>query len=334
MKTICFEDLPPGTRLRYGAYRVTAEEIIAYATQFDPQVFHLDPGTPGGLFASGWHICAMNMRMAFDGFIANSSSAGAPGVDEVAWLRPVRPGMVLSVELEIVGARVSRSRPDLGLVSVVFTVVDQTGEPVMRQRNWTMFGRRDPRAPFPDNETPAPPSRPPAPEPPTFDDEAINRTRFATIYEDVVVGARVSLGSHVFRREDMLRFAAAYDPQPFHVDDAAAAKSHFGGLAASGWHTGGAYMRCFVDTRDRMRAEALARGEDSSAGRPSPGLTDLRWARPVFAGDVISFETTITGKRPSSRSGFGKLFTRARCYEQSGKLVFETHGVSLAKLRG
>ena len=332
MPMLCFEDLPRGKRLRYGAYAVTADEIVAYARQFDPQSFHLDAATPGGQIASGWHVCAMNMRMTYDGFMANSSSAGAPGVDEVAWLRPVRPGMILSVELEVMGSRVSRSRPDLGLVSLVFNVVDQTGEPVMRQRNWSMFGRRYPAAPFPTDEAPAPTPRAQTPEPPAHADEATNRTRFASVYEDVVVGARVSLGSYTFHRDDMLRFAA-YDPQPFHMDDAAAARSHFGGLAASGWHTGGAYMRCFVETRDRIRAEALARGEDSSAGRPSPGLTDLRWTRPVFAGDVISFETTITGKRPSSRPSYGKLFTRARGYEQSGKLVFESHGVALAKMR-
>jgi acyl dehydratase len=329
-----FEDFTPGRRFNYGAYRVTEDEVIAFAREFDPQRFHLDTSTPGGVIASGWHTCAMNMRMTTDALMGDSTSAGAPGLDEVQWLRPVRSGMVLSVGLDIVGARVSRSRPDLGLVSLVFTIADQTGEPVMRQRNWSMFGRRDANAPFPADESPAPARANEVAEPPTSDDVAVNRTRFATTYEDAVVGARVSLGKYEFKREDMLRFAAAYDPQPFHLDDAAAARSHFGKLAASGWHTAAAYMRCFVDTRDRMRAEALASGEDGSSGRPSPGFNDLRWVRPVFVDDVVSFETTITGKRPSSSAGWGKLFTRARGYEQSGKLVFEQRGTALARMRG
>ena len=148
-----------------------------------------------------------------------------------------------------------------------------------------------------------------------------------------MVGARVALGSYAFTREDMLQFARLYDPQPFHLGDEAAARSHFGRLPASGWMTAAAYMRCFVDTRDRMRAEARARGEAGASGRPSPGFNDLRWVRPVFAGDVISFETTITGKRPSSMPGHGKLFTRARGHDQHGRLVFEQHGVGLARTR-
>ena len=329
-----FEDFKPGARMRYGAYAVTEAEILAFAREFDPQPFHVNIATPGGLIASGWHTCAMMMRMTCDGFMLNSTSVGAPGVDECEWLKPVRPGMVLSIDLDIVGARVSRSRPDIGLTQVVFNVVDQTGDLLMRQRNWTMFSRRDAQAPFPPDETPAPARRPLPPEPPVFDDPALNATRFSTNYEDVVVGARVALGSYEFRRDDMLRFARAYDPQPFHLDDEAAARSHFGKLAASGWHTAAAYMKCFVETRDLMRAEARARGVEGAAGRPSPGFNDLRWIRPVFVGDVISFESTITGKRPSSKPGHGKLFTRARGYDAAGGLVFESHGAALARMRG
>ena len=334
MPSLAFEDLTPGASYRYGAYRVVEDEIIDFARQFDPQSFHVDPATPGGVIASGWHTCAMHMRMMADGFLDGSMALGAPGIDDASWLRPVRPGMVLSAKLDILGSRVSRSRPEIGLVAMVAHVFDQTGEPVMRQRNWTLVGRRDPGAPFPDGEAPAPAPRVVAPEPPVFDDEAVNRTRFSSVYEDVVVGARVALGSRVFTRAEMMKFAAAFDPQPFHLDDDAAARSHFGKLAASGWHTAARYMSCFVETRDRMRAEATARGETGASGRPSPGFFDLTWKRPVFVGDVISYETTTLDKRPSSKPGFGKLTNRARGYNQKGELVFEAHGFGLAAMRG
>ncbi len=332
MPITTFEDLTPGLKRRFGAYRVTQDEIIAFAREYDPQSFHVDPATPGGLIASGWHTCSMTMRMIFDGFMRESTALGAPGIDEVRWLRPVRPGMVLSAEVEVREARVSRSRPEMGLVSVLVTVADETGEPVMTQANWVLFGRRDPAAPF--EATPAPPRPPPAPEPPQHADEGVNATRFATYYEDIEIGARADLGRVTFQRDDMLRFARAYDPQPFHLDDAAAARSHFGRLAASGWLTGASWMRRFVEASDRAREAAAARGEALFPALPSPGLNDLRWLRPVHPGDVIAYDTTILGKRPSSRAGFGKLFARARGYNQEGALTFELQAVGLAPMRG
>jgi acyl dehydratase len=334
MPALAFEDLKTGETLRFGAYAVTEEEILAFAREFDPQPFHLDPGRPGGLIASGWHTCSMLMRMCFDGYLEGSTSAGAPGIDFVEWLKPVRPGMTLRVEQNILGKRVSRSRPDLGLVPMLFSVLDQNGDVLMRQKASILMGRRDPSAPIPPDEGEPTARREPPPEPPALNDAAQNLTRFATRYEDVAVGARVELGSYEFTRDSMLRFSRKYDPQPFHVDDAAAAKSHFGKLAASGWHTAGAYMRCFIDARERIRLAAAARGAKSSTGRPSPGFTDLRWARPVFVGDILGFETTVVGKRPSSKAGFGKIFTRARGYRGGGELVFEQHGVGLVAMDG
>lgn len=332
MPAIAFEDLPVGARLRFGHYKVTQDEILEFAREYDPQPFHVDVNRPGGVIASGWHTCAMLMRMLFDNMLENSTSAGAPGIDSVEWVRPVRPGMVLSVDVAVLGARVLRSRPELGLLAMQFEVVDETGAIVERQRNSVMFGRRDATAPIPPDAGVFAPRADAPPEPPSFEDEANNRTRFATRYNDVVVGARVVLGDYAFTRERLLGFARKYDPQPFHVDDAAAANSHFGRLAASGWHTAAAYMKCFVGTRDRLRAEAAARGEKGASGRPSPGFTNLRWARPVFVDDVISFETTVMDKRPSSKAGFGKILTRARGYDQKVALVFESHGVALAEM--
>ncbi|MCW4113796.1 MaoC family dehydratase [Aurantimonas sp. MSK8Z-1] len=118
-----FEDLSVGTILSLGPYPVTRDEIVAFASEFDPQPFHLDEEAAkasllGGLAASGWHTCAMMMRMMCDAFILGSTSQGSPGVDFVRWLRPVRPGDTLSGTATVLEARRSASRPGLGIVKL------------------------------------------------------------------------------------------------------------------------------------------------------------------------------------------------------------------------
>ncbi|WP_186387211.1 MULTISPECIES: MaoC family dehydratase [unclassified Stappia] len=143
-----FEDFEPGETIALGSKTVTREEIIAFAAEFDPQPFHLDDAAGeasllGGLAASGWHTIAMLMRLLCDNLLLNSSGKGSPGVEEVRWMRPVRPGDVLTASAEVISSRVLNSRPDLGMVDFLFTVTDQTGTPVMTQRNKILFGRRE-----------------------------------------------------------------------------------------------------------------------------------------------------------------------------------------------
>ena len=142
-----FEDFSVGDVVHYGAYRLTADEIVAFAREFDPQPFHLDEeagrGTMlGGLAASGWHACAILMRLNCDGFLNRSTSMGAPGIDEVKWLRPLRPGMVLAVRRTILETRASSSRPQMGLVKFLFEMTADGSEVVMSQLGSIMFGRR------------------------------------------------------------------------------------------------------------------------------------------------------------------------------------------------
>lgn len=143
-----FEDFEPGETIALGSKTVTRDEIIAFAAEFDPQPFHLDEAAGeasllGGLAASGWHTIAMLMRLLCDNLLLNSSGKGSPGVEEVRWMRPVRPGDVLTASAEVISARVLNSRPDLGMVDFLFTVTDQTGATVMTQRNKILFGRRE-----------------------------------------------------------------------------------------------------------------------------------------------------------------------------------------------
>jgi acyl dehydratase len=119
---LTFEDFPPGHFGQFGPRRVTREEILAFAAEFDPQPMHLDEAAAKrsmlqGLSASGWHLCSIMMRMMFDGYIGRTASLGSPGVNELRWLAPVRPDDDLTIDVEVAEARISRSRPDTGIVT-------------------------------------------------------------------------------------------------------------------------------------------------------------------------------------------------------------------------
>jgi acyl dehydratase len=144
-----WEDFTPGRVFEYGPRRITREEILEFAAEFDPQPFHLDDAAAratmlGGLCASGWHSCCILMRMSADGFVLNSSSMGAPGVDEVCWLLPIRPGDDLTLRATVQSTRASNSRPDMGFVNVLLELYNAAGKRVMSLTAPLMFGRRTP----------------------------------------------------------------------------------------------------------------------------------------------------------------------------------------------
>jgi hypothetical protein len=125
-------------------------------------------------------------------------------------------------------------------------------------------------------------------------------------FDDIRIGDVVMTGRHSFTAEEIKSFATRFDPQPFHVDEEAAARSHFGALCASGWHTASAWMRLMVDYRRAESDAARARGETVAGNAPAVGLRDLKWLKPVYAGDVIDYKSEVTEVRPSgTRPGFG-----------------------------
>ena len=131
-----FEDYPPGAVFTAGAMPVGETDIIEFARKYDPQAMHTDPeaatrGRFGGLIASGWHTGALMMRMFADNFLSPESSIASPGLDELRWLKPVRPGDMLSLRVTILEARRSASRPEQGMVRSLVEVLNQKGEPVM-----------------------------------------------------------------------------------------------------------------------------------------------------------------------------------------------------------
>jgi acyl dehydratase len=142
-----FEDFQIGQELPLGRYAVTRGEIVAFAAEFDPQPFHLDEAAGadsllGGLAASGWHTCALFMRILYDGWLREAASMGSPGVDMLKWVRPVRPGDVLSGRSIVLDTRASNSRADRGFVRLRHEIVNGRGEIVMLAENPIMFSRR------------------------------------------------------------------------------------------------------------------------------------------------------------------------------------------------
>ena len=142
-----FEDVKVGDTERFGRYEVTREEIIEYARQFDPQPFHLDEEAAkasmfGGLIASGWHTGAMLIRMLNDHSIPRAATSGALGFDDLKWVKPVRPGDILSVETRVLDKAESRSRPEIGVVKVESRVLNQAGELKMSLVSIVLYRRR------------------------------------------------------------------------------------------------------------------------------------------------------------------------------------------------
>jgi len=141
--------------------------------------------------------------------------------------------------------------------------------------------------------------------------------------EDIRIGEKTALGSHTFAADEIKRFAQAFDPQPFHLDEAAAARSHFGGLVASGWHTGSVCIRLIVQARLREEEAMRARGEPVGRTGPSPGFRELKWLQPVYAGDTITYASEVIETRPvQSRPDKGFVFARNTGTNQAGELVF------------
>ena len=146
-----WEDFTPGRVFEHGPRRLPRDEMIAFAAEFDPQPMHLDEAAArqtmlGGLAASGWYACCILMRMSADGFVLDSSGMGAPGVDEVKWLEPIRPDDELRLRATVLDSRVSKSRPDMGFVKFGFELFNAKNARVMTLTTSLMMGLRDPKS--------------------------------------------------------------------------------------------------------------------------------------------------------------------------------------------
>lgn len=153
--------------------------------------------------------------------------------------------------------------------------------------------------------------------------------------EDIEVGARRDMGSFTFTPESIKAFAVQFDPQSFHLDEEAGRRSLFGGLAASGWHITAVGMKLLVADSQRQMAEAVARGEEPAVWGPSPGFRELRWLRPVLAGDTISYANEVAVVRATaSKPGWGLVQARNTATNQRGEVVCTFLATAFVPQRG
>ena len=127
-------------------------------------------------------------------------------------------------------------------------------------------------------------------------------------FEDIVIGTQLELGSHTFTRDEIVQFACHYDPQPFHLDEAAAAQSALRRLSASGWHTAAVWMRLYAQHRNAIREALIEQGERAAAPGPSPGFRAMRWRTPVHPGDTVTYRSVVSGKRSLPKRNWGLVF--------------------------
>ena len=154
-------------------------------------------------------------------------------------------------------------------------------------------------------------------------------------FEDMPVGDRREFGSFTFTADEIKRFARQYDPQRFHLSEEEGRNSLFGGLAASGWHVASVCMRLLVLDTQRRDREAQARGEAVAVGGPSPGFRELRWIKPVLAGDTITYACVIeTARASDSRPEWGVVQFRNTGTNQRGELVFSFLAIGFVPRRG
>jgi acyl dehydratase len=142
------------------------------------------------------------------------------------------------------------------------------------------------------------------------------------LFEDIRVGDVFDVGRHTFTADNIKAFAGRFDPQPFHLDEAAAARSHFGALCASGWHTAVAWMRLMVDHRRGLEEAARSRGEPVAGIGPALGFRELKWLKPVYVSDTIAYKTEVVETRlPNSRPHVGLISLRTIGVNQNGEAV-------------
>jgi acyl dehydratase len=327
MFSFYLEDFIPGSITPYGGVTVNRDAMLAYARSFDAQPMHIDEVSAkntmaGELIASGWYTASLNMRMMADDFILDSASMGSPGVSELKWLKPVKAGDHLRGMRHILDRKASATKPDRGLVTMRHEVINQRDEVVLEQTNLIMFGRRG-REALNDLVSTAKPA--PMPALPTFHDVTHETIPF---FEELVVGERLNLGDVHFDEASIIAFAKNFDPQYFHIDPIAAKDSNFGGLAASGWHTASSWMGQMVRSRMAATKIALAKGKRPARLGPSPGFTNLRWIKPVLAGDTIRYTSAVIEKRESSsRPEWGIVRHYNTGTNQRGEEVFSFSGV-------
>jgi acyl dehydratase len=330
------EDLEVGKAYACGAKTVSKDEIMAFGRAYDPQPLHVDEEAAkktlvGGLCASGWHTCTMMMRLVADGMLNGVASLGSPAVDEGRWMVPVRPGDVVNVTYTIQEKRDLASRPNVGVSKVLVELFNQKGETAANWRTNQLTRRRRPgpapSSPSVKRERKTIASHWDAPGP-------VSSLRPDLYFEDRQIGELTEMGTHTFGRDDIMAFAREFDPQPFHLDEAAAKASLFGALCASGWHTAAHAIRGNITSRLKGNEQARAQGVRLAAYGPSPGFRNLSWFKPTYVGDTLEYRGRLGQKIDlKSRPERGIVATDIQARNQRGEIVFAVTSQILVERR-
>jgi acyl dehydratase len=300
---IAYEDFEVGGTIEFGPRAVPAEEMIDFATLYDPQPMHLDQAAGeasllGGLAASGLFTASIFMRMMCDGYLLNSTSQGSPGLDYVNFRRPLMAG----------------ARPHDGSVQARIGLPARAGLRLRQAR----AVQPERRAGLRDGQY-------------RHVLDARRRSDGMTLDAALAIGETVTLGRHTFEADEIKAFASKYDPQRFHVDEEAAKASVFGRLCASGWHTAAMWMKHNVASFPATAERARPRGATLTFG-PAAGLRDLKWLKPVYVGDTITFTRTADSHRALvSKPGWRLLSSRCEAHNQNGEPVMRFVSLTLVK---
>jgi acyl dehydratase len=294
------EDIEVGRTVEFGRISVSKQDIITFARAYDPQPMHLDEAAAkasivGGLCASGFHSCAIMMRMIADGLLKDGwTSLGSPGIDECKWLKPLFPDQVLTGRVICTEKRALSSRPEVGLLKVKFEMLNEAGDVIMTWDSNQLLKVRHPLRVAPSSDAKSAP--PPKLESVWDGPQGAAPDPTRNFYEDREVGEIYDLGSHTFTKDEIITFARQFDPQPFHLDEAAGKASLFGGLCASGWHTAAIWIRHFVAYRQKIEQQIRDSGNVVARYGPSPGFRNLRWLKPIYPGDTITLRGRTAAK--------------------------------------
>jgi len=289
---VYWDDFTIGDAYDVGQFRIDPGQAAVFSTRFHGP-------TGDTTTVSPMYLTARLMRAIVDGYLKGAAGLGAGGVPDVKWLAPVQPGTALSAQMTCVAKRPLNSRPGVGLVELIYEVLElDHGAPVLSWRS-NQFLRQRPAAPVPPHaagaqkQSPAPApatnDQPPQSQPSTAKPHEASRSTPKEPSATPPAGA-IWLGSHRFARAPVIAFAELYDPQDFHLDDNAAQQSLFGALCASGWQTCAVCHRLVHDHLARERTFAI-----SHTARPPQrmtGLRDIKWRRPVYVGEQIDFSCT------------------------------------------
>ena len=319
MTRLTFEDFPLGRKFELDSFTLERQDMVNFARTYDPQAFHLndentDKTYPGRMVASGWFLCSLLVREFAKGFLKDSNMYCGAGMPELFWLEAVLPGDKLRMEAVVIESRVSRLRPEIGIVTLSGGFINQHDVKVVSNQVVIFIGRR--------GET----AHPNLPDRSILEEKTVicgnEKAVKLPFFEEIEFGSQWNIGSHIFTAERIRAYASLYDPQPFHLDEVLARQSFLGGLCAAGVHVALTWWTLGILNHNRAEAEALQQGTLYPRLGLMQGFRDLTWYLPVYADDVLTYSAKILKKHElPDRKGWGVLDVQASACNQYGETV-------------